>query len=495
VPASRTIFFPMQDRTPLDPANEAAAILAAIVEASDDAIIAENLDGVVLSWSQGAEHLYGYSAGEMIGRPISILIPEGRLDELRSVIDRIRSGTCVKHHETERIAKDGRRVDISLTVSPIKDAAGRVIGASTIARDITAARQVAAGFDASEARWRSIVDSAVDGIIVIDGQGRIEAFNPGAERLFKYSEQEVIGQNVRLLMPSPYRDEHDQYLAEYRTTGVPKIIGIGREVTGLRRDGTRFPVHLAVGKMSVGGEQKFTGILHDLSARVALEERLRDQTALARLGEMAAVIAHEVKNPLAGVRGAIEILGGRFPDNSREASVVKEVLTRIDALNELMQDLLRFARPVQPRPVPVDVAELLRTTAALLTKDPALGRLRVKVAGSAAPLLADADLLQIVFLNLLLNGAHAMQGQGTIDVSVTADAQACQVTIADRGPGIPAEVREKIFTPFFTTKSRGTGLGLPTARRLIEAHHGSISVDCPRGGGTTVTIQLPAQTA
>ena len=162
---------------------------------------------------------------------------------------------------------------------------------------------------ASEARWRSIIESAVDGIVVIDAHGRIEAFNPAAERLFGYQEREVVGRNVNMLMPSPYHEEHDTYLARYLATGVQKIIGIGREVTGLRRDGTTFPLHLSVGEMTVGGERKFTGILHDLSARVRIEEQLREQTSLARLGEMAAVIAHEVKNPLAGVRGAIQVIG------------------------------------------------------------------------------------------------------------------------------------------------------------------------------------------
>ena len=185
----------------------------------------------------------------------------------------------------------------------------------------------------SEARWRSIVESAVDAIVVIDARGRIEAFNPAAERLFGYGEREVVGRNVSMLMPSPYHEEHDGYLARYLETGVQRIIGIGREVTGLRRDGTTFPLHLSVGEMTIGGERKFTGIIHDLSARVRIEEQLREHTALARLGEMAAVIAHEVKNPLAGVRGAIQVIGTRLPKEGKDAAIVKEIVTRIDALD------------------------------------------------------------------------------------------------------------------------------------------------------------------
>ena len=179
------------------------------------------------------------------------------------------------------------------------------------------ADQTLSTLEREAARWRSVVKSAVDGIVVIDAAGSIEAFNPAAERLFGYSEQEVVGRNVNMLMPSPYHEEHDGYLARYLATGEQKIIGIGREVVGLRRDGATFPVHLSVGEMSVNGERKFTGILHDLSGRIQMEERLREQATLARLGEMAAVIAHEVKNPLAGIRGAFRSIGGRLRRRSR----------------------------------------------------------------------------------------------------------------------------------------------------------------------------------
>ena len=469
--------------------------MAAIVDSSDDAIIGKDLNGVILTWNRGAERLYGYTAQEIIGRSISVLIPEGQPDELATVLGRDRAGQRVEHYETVRRAKDGHLVDVSLTVSPIKDATGQVVGVSDIARDITARKRADTALRTSEARWRSIIDSAVDGIIVIDAKGCIEAFNRGAERLFGYRALEVIGRNLNMLMPSPYHEEHDAYLARYLATGTQKIIGIGREVTGLRRDGTTFPVHLSVGEMAIGRERKFTGILHDLTARVRIEEQMREQTALAKLGEMAAVIAHEVKNPLAGVRGAIQVIGSRLPKESKDAVMVKEIVARIDTLNELMKDLLLFARPPQPKARPVEVAALVATTADLLSGDPALKDVHVMVNGSVPPIAADPDLLKIVFVNLLINGAHAMQGRGTIRVSLKVIDDICQIAFSDSGPGIPAEVRDKIFTPFFTTKARGSGLGLPTAKRLIEAHRGTISIGCPPDGGTTVTIRLPAQSA
>ena len=340
----------------------------------------------------------------------------------------------------------------------------------------------------------AIFEAAVDGIIVINTKGRVEAFNPAAERLFGYTEAEVLGQNVSMLMPAPYRDEHDQYIAQYRATGEKRIIGIGREVSARRKDGSTFPVHLSVAEMRIEGESKFTGILHDLTGRVRLEAQLREQAALTRLGEMAAVVAHEVKNPLTGIRGAIQVIGGRLPAGSKDAAIVKEIVSRIDALNDLMKDLLLFARPPQPHMALIEPLSLSRSVVDLMRGDPALSALTIDVTGAAVPVNADGELLKIVIQNLLLNAAHAMQGQGRILVTVALVEGRCRMTIADSGPGIAPHVREKLFTPFFTTKSRGTGLGLSTARRFLEAHGGTIAVECPPGGGTTVILELPGST-
>ena len=356
----------------------------------------------------------------------------------------------------------------------------------------TAHRLIAAEAIRRAERLAAVFNTAVDGIIVIDQRGLIEAFNPGAERLFGYTEDEVRGRNVSMLMPSPYHEEHDGYLSRYLETGAAKIIGRGREVTGLRKDGTIFPLHLSVGETSSAGERRFTGILHDLTNRVQIEAQLRERTALARLGEMAAVIAHEVKNPLAGIRGAVQVIGSRLPAGNADGPVLLEIVARIDALNDMMKDLLLFARPPKPRPMPVDVAQLLRTTVDLVSRDPALRAVAIETRGGGDAISADGEMLKIVFHNLLVNAAHAMKGQGTIRVDVQTVDGWCQIAFTDGGPGIAPEIRQHVFTPFFTTKSRGSGLGLATARRLVEAQDGQISIDCPPAGGTTVVVRLPA---
>ena len=381
------------------PDDETSGLLRAIVESSDDAIIGKSLDGTIVSWNAGAQRMYGYTPAEAVGQSIALIVPASHRQELERISSEIAQGRRVASHETVRVTRDGRLLNVSLTVSPIVDTTGRVVGASAIARDITEAKRVEAALRASEERYRSIIDSAVDAIIVIDRRGRVEAFNAAAERLFGYAAKDVLGRNVNMLMPQPYHGEHDQYMARYLATGEKRIIGIGREVTARRRDGTTFPVHLSVGEMTIDGEPKFTGILHDLTARVVLETQLREQAALTRLGEMAAVVAHEVKNPLTGIRGAVQIIGSRLPAGSRDAEVVKEIVARIDALNDLMKDLLLFARPPQPRLAPIDPLPILETVVNLVRQDPGRardrdpggGNVRYRRGGRGAPQAGDSE--------------------------------------------------------------------------------------------------------
>jgi two-component system sensor kinase FixL len=471
--------------------------LRAILDSAVDGIIVIDQRGCIESFNAAAERLFGYPRAEVVGRNVNMLMPSPYHAEHDGYLSRYATTGDARIIGSGREVS-GRRRDGS--VFPLHLSVGQMTIAGEpkftgILHDLSDRVALDHRLRASEARWRSIVQSAVDGIVVIDAYGRVEAFNPAAERLFGYAEHEVLGQNVHMLMPSPYHEEHDTYLGRYLATGRAKIIGTGREVTGRRRDGSTFPLHLSVGEVIVEGERKFTGIVHDLTGRVRLEERLREGAMLATVGEMAAVIAHEVKNPLAGIRGAIQVIGGRLPADSKDSAVLTDIVKRIDALDSLMKDVLVFARPPQPRRTSVDVRPLVTMTADLLRQDPSLTKVQIVVDGAAPPVQADGEMLKIVFQNLLVNSAQAMEGQGRIDVAIGAADGHCEIAFTDEGPGIPEEVREKIFTAFFTTKSRGSGLGLATAKRLIEAHAGEIGVACPPTGGTTVTVRLPVSEA
>src|SRR5262249_3564502 len=345
-----------------------------IIQSAVDGIVLIDAQGRIEAFNAAAQRLFGYTEAEVLGRNVNMLMPLPYRDEHDGYIARYLATGQRKiigiGREVSGRGRDGTMCPLHLSVGEANvDGERKFTG---ILHDLSERVGLEDRLRASEERWRSIVESAVDGIVVIDSHGRIESFNPAAEQLFGYAAGEIIGEKVNVLMPSPYHEEHDGYMSRYLTTGERRIIGIGREVFGKRRDGTVFPVRLSVGEMSVNGERKFTGILHDLSSRIRIEQQLREQTALARLGEMAAVIAHEVKNPLAGVRGAIQVIGGRLPQDSREAAVIKEIVGRIDALDELMKDLLLFARPPQPQPLQGDLLMLIRTTAGLFRADPPL---------------------------------------------------------------------------------------------------------------------------
>jgi two-component system sensor kinase FixL len=300
----------------------------------------------------------------------------------------------------------------------------------------------------------------------------------------------VVGQNVRVLMPEPYAAEHDHYLRRYQMTGERHIIGIGREVTARRKDGTTFPAHLSVGELSLDGEVKFTGIVRDLTERVSLEVRLRDESGLVRIGELAAVLAHEVKNPLAAVSGAVQMLGEHLP-SEEDQEIVHEILRRLDGLSALMTDLLLYARPPRPRKAPLDLVDLVHALVAFFQADAAWREIDVSVDGSSAAMIGDAELLKVAVQNLLLNAAQAMSGRGHVRVRLQVSTTSVIVDVTDQGSGIAPEVREKLFTPFFTTKARGTGLGLAMVRRIAEAHGGQIGILRSGREGTTMRLTLP----
>ena len=467
-------------------------ILQSIFESAVDGIIVIDGKGLIKAFNPGAERLFGYTAGEVLGQNVKVLMPgPDREQHDRYLANYLETGIpriIGTGREVRGRRKDGSTFPLHLSVGRM-DINGEP-AFTGILHDLSRRVEIEEALRKSEERVRSIVESAVDGIIVIDERGLIQAFNPSAERLFGYSLNEVLGRNVNMLMPSPDRERHDGYIHQYLTTGEQKIIGIGREVTGRRKDGTTFPVHLSVGEMVNEGRRSFTGILHDLSDRVALENRLAEQKSLAKLGEMAAVVAHEVKNPIAGIRGALQVITSRMPAEQRDRGVLIDIIARLDALNRIVQDMLMFARPRALRREPVSLAALLGDTVALIERDPTMSHVQIALSG-AADISGDREMLQVVFQNILMNAAQAMENKGRIEVSIGTVNGRCSVAIADQGPGMPEDVRAKAFDAFFTTKHRGTGLGLPIARRVIEAHGGTIQIDAPPSGGTMVTIVLP----
>jgi PAS domain S-box-containing protein len=321
-------------------------------------------------------------------------------------------------------------------------------------------------------------------------RGTITYVNEKFCEISQYSRPELLGQDHRILNSGYHPKEF------IRTLWVTIANGqVWRgEIRNRRKDGSIYWVDTTIVPFldARGKPYQYMAIRYEITERKRQEEQLREQAALTRLGEMAAVVAHEVKNPIAGIRGALQVIASRMAPELRDRSVIGEIIARLDALNGIVQDLLLYARPRAPKREAVDVRSLIESTAELLRRDPQLAAVTLSITGRPDPLPGDPEQLRIVFQNLLMNAAQAMGGAGTIDVHLSADRQGCRISIRDHGPGMPAEVREKAFDAFFTTKHRGTGLGLPIARRVVEAHGGDIDIAPAEGGGTRVSIHLPA---
>src|SRR6185436_11321296 len=236
---------------------------------------------------------------------------------------------------------------------------------------------------------------------------------------------------------------------------------------------------------------QYIAIRADVTARKQAEERVRQQAALARVGQMAAVVAHEVRNPLAGIKGAMQVLIGRRAKDDEELQVLRDIVARVDSLNDLISDLMLFARPRPPQLADVELLHLAGEAVTMARRDPSGQGLDIRVEGDAATVRADADLVRATLLNLLLNAGQALGGRGRVTVCVTRTDGQASIQVQDNGPGIPDALREQVFEPFFTTKARGGGLGLAIARRTAEIHGGTVTLACPASGGTVVTLTLP----
>jgi PAS domain S-box-containing protein len=318
--------------------------------------------------------------------------------------------------------------------------------------------------------------------------GTITYVNDAFCRISKYSREELIGQNHRVVNSGLHPLEFFREL--YDTISAGRVWQ--GEIRNRAKDGSFYWVDTTIVPL-LGADQRpyeYIAIRHEITERKRSEAALRDQAALAQLGKLAAVVAHEVRNPLAGIRGALQIIAPRLPSGGREQAVIDEAVQRIDALNEIVEDLLLFARPARPSIGPAAVPQLVSETVALFKQDPSVRGITVDVVASDTSVLADPTHVKQVLLNVLMNSAQAMQGRGRIRISSQAIDEVVEIRVADEGPGIPAEVRERLFEPFFTTRHRGTGLGLSTAQRLMHAQGGSIRLECPPGGGTVAVIGL-----
>jgi two-component system sensor kinase FixL len=487
-------------------AQGADSRLAAIVSSSDDAIVGKTLDSIVTDWNRGAEVVFGYSAKEMIGNPLAILLPPGHENEEREILDRIQRGERVDHFETRRRRKDGKIIDVSVTVSPVWDGDGKLIGASKVARDISASKRDQASLLEREAHLQSVLDTVPDAMIVIDTRGIMQSFSTTAERLFGYTAEEVVGRNVSILMPEPYRAQHDGYLGHYMATGERRVIGLGRLVVGQRKDGSTFPMELSVGEMHSGARRFFTGFVRDLTERQENQKRLQELQAelvfmsrFTALGEMASTLAHELNQPLTAaasyLSGARRLLdGGRAEDISIVRGAIDSAAEQNLRAGQIIKRLREFVARGESDRQSENLRKLVEEACALALVGAKETGVNLTFAFDPAVRLVLVDRIQVqqVILNLIRNAIEAMQAVTRRELNISTrlvDKEMVEITVADTGPGIAPEIAARLFQPFVTSKQQGMGVGLSISRTIIEAHGGRIWAES-NSGGTIFHITL-----
>jgi two-component system sensor kinase FixL len=359
-----------------------------------------------------------------------------------------------------------------------------------------------------EAHLQSILDTVPEAMVVIDEHGIMQSFSVTAERLFGWRAEEMIGRNVSMLMPQPYRDAHDGHLLRYLTTGERRIIGIGRVVVGERKDGSTFPMELSVGEMRSPAQRFFTGFVRDLSETQATERRLQDMQAelvhvsrLTALGEMASALAHELNQPLSAianyVKGSVRILDQEEPDPAKVRNAL--VLAGDQALRagEIIRRLRDFVSKGEAERRIEPLAKLIEEAGALAmigAKEQEV-RLRMMLSPKAKYVLADKVQIQQVLLNLLRNAMEAMQDSPKRDLVVRSSPgpeDMITISVADTGAGIRPDIAERLFQPFLTSKDQGLGVGLSISRTIVEAHGGRIWAESAPDGGTIFSFTLRA---
>ena len=352
------------------------------------------------------------------------------------------------------------------------------------------------------------MSTAVDGIIVIDSKAVISVYNQSAEKLFGYTAEEVRGRNVNMLMPSPYHEEHDGYMQHYLETGEKRIIGIGREVVGRRKDGSTFPMYLSVGEGVLEGERVFVGIVHDLTARTITARRLQDLqgellhvSRLSAMGQMTAAIAHELNQPLSAIlnyinaaRRTLSKIAGE--EATRVLELVDKAVAQTTRAGQIIRHLRDFVEKRETDRVAANINLVIQeaiSLASVSSADPNV-RVRVEFEPNLAPVLVDKVQVQQVIVNLIRNAVEAMQAvsKRELRVSTRLTPEGIVATVSDSGPGLAPEVASRLFHPFVTTKEKGMGIGLSICRSIVEAHGGRIWADSGDASGTAFHVLLPA---
>ena len=484
--------------------------LASIVESSHDAIIGVDLKGLVTAWNAAAERVFGYRPDEIVGRPVATLFPAARSESESQLIQRVARGETLTHYRTQRVRKDGAVLDVSLTLSPIRDAGGIIIGASKIVDDVTEQMLKERRMRRLEAHrdyLADLVESSNDAIVAGTMDGRIASWNKAAEKMFGYTAGEVVGLSLSVLSPPDRRADAEDIFQRLMTGGD----AIHYEATLHRKDGTAMLTAVAASLVYTrsGEVRGASAIMRDITEERAAEERLNSLQAelihLSRwntMGMMASTLAHELNQPLTAavnyVRAARRLMDVERPELVRIGEFLDKAVGETKLAGGIIRSLRDFidkretARAVEDLNQVVEEAILLSGA----TASDSMANLETRLAPSLPPMLMDKIQVEQVLLNLIRNAMDAMREQEDRKLTVeTAMGEPgfVLVSVTDNGPGIAPEIAGQLFQPFITTKEKGMGVGLTICQSIIEGHGGRIWAEENKPVGTAFRFQLPLE--
>jgi two-component system, LuxR family, sensor kinase FixL len=482
-----------------------------VVEAAPNAMVMVNAEGLIEMVNAQAERAFGYARTEMLHQPVEMLVPErlrGNHPKLRgSFFANPRTRPMGAGRDLYALRKNGSEFPVEIRLNLIDTEDGIMV--LSVIVDITERKAAELTLRDRELWLRSILDTAPDAIVLIDEHGVIQSFSPAAERLFGYVEAEVVGQNVEVLMPSPYREEHDGFLAQYYATGERHIIGIGRIVVGQRKGGDTFPLELRVGELRLGDRSFFTGFVRDITERQRTERLVQDlqsellhSSRLSMMGQMASTLAHELNQPLTALtnylQGLKRLLAGGKTEREQITDIIDRTLGQAARAAQVVRRLREFVakggteRRHENLNAVVEEAVALRLVGACQYGV----RISMQLDRDAPAVSIDKIQVQQVVLNLVRNAVEAMEEserrEVLVSTSYSRSRKTVELRVADSGPGLAKDIAARLFEPFLTTKKKGMGLGLSICREIVEARGGHISAFPNTPVGTAFSVTFPA---
>lgn len=460
-------------------------------------------DGRLVEVNQRFCQLLGYDRQELLVRRYDQITHPDDIARDQALFARLLAGEIGSYTLDKRyLSKSGEVFHVRVTSALTRAQDALRVSIVQDLRDTETVRRE------GELRLKSILDTAPDAMIVIDERGTVESFSPSAEQLFGYAASEVVGRNVKMLMPSPNREAHDSYIDRYVKTGERRIIGIGRVVSGLRKDGTTFPMDLSVGETSVSGKRIFTGFIRDLTERAEADRKIaqmhQELTHVARLsemGQMGSTLAHEINQPLTAITNYLRagrrmLEAQRTPGVERILETMDKATAQAQRAGEIIRHLRQFTEKRETERHDEDINEVVREaiTLGLLGARSSGVNVRTKFSPDKPVALVDKIQVQQVVVNLVRNALDAMVNAEQKELTLATRLRDGMVVIAvtDTGSGLSKEVADRLFKPFVTTKEKGMGVGLSICRQIVEAHGGSIAIETPERGGASFVFTFPA---